>query len=65
MTGIDASINNIEAAKLHCKEMGLKINYIHCSPEKLKPLKSKFDVILNMEVVEHVSNVELIYSKLF
>ena len=38
--------------------MGLNINYIHCSPENLK-LKNKFDVILNMEVVEHVSNVDL------
>jgi len=58
VTGIDASINNIKAAKVHAKEMGLEINYIHCAPEKLKP-KSKFDVILNMEIVEHVSNVDL------
>ena len=58
VTGIDASINNIKAAKVHAKEMGLDINYIHCAPEKLKP-KSKFDVILNMEIVEHVSNVDL------
>ena len=58
MTGIDASKNNIEAAKLHAKEMNLEINYIHCPPENLK-LKKKFDVVLNMEVVEHVSNVNL------
>ena len=56
MTGIDASENSIEVAKLHCKEMNLNINYIHCSPEKLS-FENKFDVILNMEVVEHVSNV--------
>ena len=58
MTGIDASKNNIEVAKLHSKEMNLDINYINCSPENLK-LNKEFDVILNMEVVEHVSNVNL------
>ena len=58
ITGIDASKNNIEVAKLHAKEMDLNINYIHCSPENLK-VKKKFDVILNMEIVEHVSNVSL------
>ena len=58
MTGIDASKNNIEVAKFHAKEMNLNINYIACSPENLK-FKNKFNVILNMEVVEHVSNVDL------
>jgi len=38
--------------------MNLNINYIKCSPENLK-FKNKFNVILNMEVVEHVSNVDL------
>ena len=56
ITGIDASQNNIEIAKLHAKEMNLNIKYIKCSPENLN-LKNEFDVILNMEVVEHVSNV--------
>ena len=36
VTGIDASKNNIEVAKLHANEMGLNIKYIHCSPENLK-----------------------------
>ena len=58
MTGIDASINNIKVAKLHANEMKLKIKYLNSSPEKLK-IKKKFDVILGMEVVEHVSNVDL------
>jgi len=58
MTGIDASNNNIEVAKLHSKEMNLNIKYINCSPEKLN-LKNEFDVILNMEVIEHVSDVDL------
>ena len=58
ITGIDASHNNIKAAKLHAKEMGLDIKYIHTSPENFN-IKNKFDIILNMEVVEHVSNVNL------
>ena len=58
MTGIDASNNNIEVAKLHAKEMGLNIKYMHYSPENLI-FKNEFDVILNMEVIEHVSNVNL------
>ncbi len=58
ITGIDASDNNIEVAKFHSKEMNLNIKYIRCSPENLN-FKNEFDVILNMEVVEHVSNVSL------
>ena len=58
VTGIDASKNNIEVAKLHSKEMDLDINYIHSSPEKLDA-KNEFQVILNMEIIEHVSNTNL------
>ena len=57
MTGIDASKKNIEVAKLHAKQMNLEINYLNCAPEKLE-FKKKFDVILNMEVIEHVSSVD-------
>ena len=56
VTAIDASEKNITVAKLHSKKNNLKINYICTSPEKLK-IKNKFDVILNMEIVEHVENV--------
>ena len=45
-----------KVAKLHAKKNGLKINYICSSPEKLKITK-KFDVILNMEIVEHVEDI--------
>ena len=57
VTGIDASIKNIKIAKLHAKKNGLEINYLCSSPEKLKTNK-KFDVILNMEIVEHVEDVQ-------
>ena len=56
ITAIDASEKNINVAKLHSKKNNLKIKYICTSPEKLK-LKNKFDVILNMEIVEHVEDV--------
>ena len=56
ITGIDASIKNIKTARVHAKKNGLKINYICSSPEKLKITK-KFDVILNMEIVEHVEDI--------
>ena len=56
VTAIDASKKNISVAKLHSKKNNLKIKYICSSPEKLK-IKNKFDVILNMEIVEHVEDV--------
>ena len=62
VTGIDASKNNIEVAKLHAKEMDLDINYINASPENLN-IKNKFDVILNMEIVEHVENVDFFLNQ--
>jgi 2-polyprenyl-6-hydroxyphenyl methylase/3-demethylubiquinone-9 3-methyltransferase len=58
ITGIDASKDNIEVAKLHSKKMNFNIKYINCSPENLT-LKNEFDVILNMEVIEHVQDVNL------
>ena len=56
VTGIDATRKNINIAKIHAKKNKLKINYLTVSPEKLK-IKNKFDVILNMEIVEHVSDL--------
>jgi 2-polyprenyl-6-hydroxyphenyl methylase/3-demethylubiquinone-9 3-methyltransferase len=56
VTGIDASSKNINIAKLHAKKSKLKINYLCSSPEKLK-IQKKFDVILNMEIVEHVEDI--------
>ena len=61
VTGIDASEKNINIAKLHSKKNGLKINYINTSPEKLKNFE-KFDVILNLEIVEHVDECKFIYQ---
>ena len=58
VTGIDASYKNIKVAQLHSKNNNLKINYLNKSPEQLKNF-DKFDIILNLEIVEHVENVDL------
>ena len=60
--GIDASKKNIEVAKFHAKKNKLKIDYKVASPETLASQK-KFDVILNMEIVEHVENVDFFIKK--
>ena len=57
VVGIDASEKNINIAKLHAKKSELNINYICTSPENLD-IDKKFDVILNMEIIEHVENVD-------
>ena len=56
VTAIDASEKNINVAKIHSKKNNLKIKYICTSPEKLK-VTNKFDVVLNMEIVEHVEDI--------
>ena len=57
VVGIDASKKNIDVAKFHAKKSKLKIDYKVASPEMLKT-KIKFDVILNMEIVEHVEDID-------
>jgi len=62
VTGIDASEKNIKIAKAHIKKNKLKINYKCASPENFNH-KEKFDVILNLEIVEHVEDIELFIEK--
>jgi len=57
VTGIDASEKNIQVAKLHAKKSNLNIKYLCSSPENFIT-DTKFDVILNMEIVEHVEDVD-------
>ncbi len=56
--GIDASKKNIQVAKFHQKKNKLDIKYFNSTPENFN-YKKKFDVILNMEIVEHVDNLDL------
>ena len=58
VTGIDAAERNIKIATIHSKKNKLNINYINKSPEQLD-VTEKFDIILNLEVVEHVENLDL------
>ena len=58
VTGVDASSRNINIAKEHAKKNSLDITYLNDKPESLSSEK-KFDIILNLEVVEHVDNLDL------
>ena len=62
VTGIDASDRNIKIAKTHLEKSKLDINYYCSSPDKFVA-KEKFDVVLNMEIVEHVDNVDFFLLK--
>lgn len=57
VTGIDAAERNIAVATLHAEQSGLEIDYRHASAEALAAAGERFDVVLNMEVVEHVADV--------
>ena len=57
VVGIDASQKNINVAKIHAKKNNLDIKYYCNSPENFE-IKTKFDVILNMEIIEHVEDVD-------
>lgn len=56
VTGIDPSATNIAAAKLHAEKGGLSIDYRCTTVEELDP-NERFDIVLAMEVVEHVVDV--------
>lgn len=53
--GADAAERNIPVARLHAEQSGLQIDYRHTTAEAMAEAGERFDVVLNMEVVEHVS----------
>lgn len=57
--GADASDVNIEVAKIHADQSGVEVDYRATTAEDLAASGEKFDVVLNMEVVEHVADVDL------
>ncbi|MET3793607.1 bifunctional 2-polyprenyl-6-hydroxyphenol methylase/3-demethylubiquinol 3-O-methyltransferase UbiG [Aquamicrobium terrae] len=63
VVGADASATNIEVARLHAAESGVEIDYRATTAEDLADAGEKFDVVLNMEVVEHVSDIDLFIGK--
>ena len=62
VVGIDASEKNIKIAKTHAKKNDLNVSYYCASPENFKT-KLRFDVVLNMEIVEHVNDVNFFLKK--
>ena len=54
--GADAAAGNIPVALVHAEQMGLEIDYRNCTAESLADAGEQFDVVLNMEVVEHVAD---------
>ena len=59
VVGIDAGDKNIRIAALHAGQSGLGIDYRATTAEALAAGAERFDIVLNMEVVEHVDNVPL------
>ena len=57
ITGVDPAERTIKAAKAHAGDMGLKINYRVSRAEELRDAGEQFDVVVNMEVIEHVPDV--------
>jgi len=56
VVGADAAERNIPVARLHAEQSGLEIDYRHTTAEAMAAAGETFDVVLNMEVVEHVAD---------
>lgn len=56
IVGVDAAERNIPVAQAHARQSGLDIDYRHTSAEAMAAAGEQFDVVLNMEVVEHVAD---------
>ena len=56
VVGADAAERNIPVAQVHAEQSGLEIDYRHTTAEALAAAGEEFDVVLNMEVVEHVAD---------
>jgi 2-polyprenyl-6-hydroxyphenyl methylase/3-demethylubiquinone-9 3-methyltransferase len=63
VVGVDPAANNIDVAKHHAEQTGVSIDYRVATAEELADAGEKFDVILNMEVVEHVADVPLYVAR--
>jgi 2-polyprenyl-6-hydroxyphenyl methylase/3-demethylubiquinone-9 3-methyltransferase len=61
-SAIDASNKNIEVARLHANQSGLNINYRVSTAEKLASENAQFDIVLALEIIEHVADIDLFVS---
>ena len=58
VVGADAAARNIPVARLHAEQSGLEIDYRHCAAEDLAAEGERFDVVLAMEIIEHVADTQ-------
>lgn len=56
VVGADAAERNIPVARIHAEQSGLSVDYRHTTAEDMAAAGEQFDVVLNMEVVEHVTD---------
>ena len=63
VVGADPAETNIEVARLHAKQSGLEVDYRATTAEALANAAEKFDIVLAMEVIEHVADVELFIAR--
>ena len=64
VTGLDASNNNIKVARNYAEKHNLSINYLHCTVEELATTNLQYDVLLCLELVEHVANINYFIKSL-
>lgn len=62
VVAIDAAPGNIEIARLHAQEQGLAIDYRQAAAEDLAAAGERFDVVLSLEIVEHVADLESFFA---
>jgi 2-polyprenyl-6-hydroxyphenyl methylase/3-demethylubiquinone-9 3-methyltransferase len=58
VTGVDATPRNVEVARLHAEQGDIKALYLNCAAEDLVSQGQRFDIVLAMEVIEHVADVD-------
>lgn len=58
VTGVDATPRNVEVARLHAEQTGTRITYLNCAAEDLVAQGRQFDIVLAMEIIEHVADVD-------
>ena len=58
VTGVDATPRNVEVARLHAEQGGVKAVYLNCAAEDLVAQGQRFDIVLAMEIIEHVADVD-------
>lgn len=63
VTGVDATGVSIDIARTHAQRMGLSIRYRHTTADELVEAGESFDAVINMEVVEHVADLQLFITE--